>query len=303
MRCFVPIIMMVFGIGVLSLMDALVKSFGGAYPIWQITFLRYLLGLVVISPLLLVWRPRKPSWTVVRANGLRGLFVVGATACFFTSIQHIPLALATSLFFSAPLMIALFGWALLGERIQRSAFVAIGLGLVGVIIICAGSILSGQVGASGLSGEPLERGELIFGLALALTAAICYAFAMVTIRARTKDDPILSIIFLQTAGGVVVSAVPGLSFWVPIASADLVTFLLIGMCGTSGFLLLSGALARANVATLAPIEYSAFLWASLWGYLFFTELPEETTVIGAVLIIIAGLIVVRQMRAVTVEPV
>lgn len=300
MTRFLPIIMMILGIGVLSLMDALVKTLTGSYPVWQITFLRYVLGFAVIVPILFAMRPERPSWPVVRANGFRGVLVVGATVCFFYSIRHIPLALATSLFFTAPLMIAVLGWFMLGERISRAAFMAIGLGLAGVVVICVGTLFNaGFLTVGAHAADP----DLVIGLVFALVAACCYAIAMVTIRARTRNDPILIIIVLQTVGGAIVSAVPGLAVWQPLAFTDLSVFVLIGACGTCGFFLLSGALARAPVATLAPIEYGAFLWASLWGFLFFTEVPEQTTVLGAAMIVVAGLLVLRQQSPAVVEPV
>ncbi|PLX36156.1 MAG: EamA/RhaT family transporter [Hyphomicrobiales bacterium] len=289
-----PVLMMVFGIGILSLMDALVKTIGPFYPVWQITFLRYVAGLVAIVPFVLALRPEFPSWPVIRANGLRGILVVGAGVCFFKAIQFIPLALATSLFFTAPLVISVLGWVMLKEPVPRSAAVAILLGLVGVVVICSGTL------AAETLDEPFE--QLAMGLGLAFAAALFYAVAMVTIRARTRGDPIVTIILMQTIGGTVVSALPGLLVWHPIQPEHWVVYATIGACGTSGFFLLSHALARAPVATLAPIEYSAFLWASLWGYLFFAEMPRDTTLVGAALIVVAGLIVIRSAKTQRVAP-
>lgn len=286
MSRFLPVILMVLGLGTLSLMDALVKILGDGYPVWQITFLRYFFGVLVILPLVAITRPSKPTWPVVRANMSRGIILLIAAVCFFNAIQYLPLALATSLFFTAPLITVILGLLFLGEPVNGRDLSAIATGLVGVAIICGGSLTAEQ-----FSGDITE---MAIGFALGLTTAVFYSIGVVMIRARAQRDQKVTIVVLQSLASTTAAAPFGLTVWTPIEGGDWSLFLMLGVCGTAGFLAISHALARAPVAKLMPLEYTAFLWASLWGYLFFAEMPRSTTIAGAVLIVIAGMIVLKR---------
>lgn len=281
-----PPFLMVMALGTLSLMDAFVKTLGGAYPVWQITFMRYAVGAAVVIPLLIYFRPALPDRKSLTVNMTRGVIMLVAAFCFFQAIQYLPLALATSLFFTAPLIIVVLGSIFLKEPITRRALGAIAIGSLGVLVICTGSFTIDT-----LAGDP---DTMILGFALALVGVSCYAIAVVTIRARAQSDPPVMIILLQSVASAVAAAPFGFASWRPIAAVDWGMFVMIGLCGSAGFLALSHALKRAPVAKLAPFEYSAFIWASLWGFLFFSERPGVTTLIGAALIIAAGLMVIER---------
>ena len=281
-----PFAMMTLGLGSLSLMDAFVKTLGADYSVPQITFMRYLLGLVAVLPLVLIARPERPTWSVVRANMTRGVILLCAAVSFFQAIQYLPLALATTLFATAPILIVAMGSLFLGEPITRRSVAAIAIGSVGVAIICVGSLTANDL--------KIDVSQMTIGLALAFVATTFYAIGVITIRARAQQDHKVMIVLLQTSGSCIVAAPFGFAGWQPIEVGDWGSFIMLGILGTSGFLLLSSALARAAVAKLAPLEYTAFLWASLWGFLFFAELPRATTIGGAFFIIAAGLIIVRQ---------
>ncbi|MCW2308148.1 DMT family transporter [Rhodobium gokarnense] len=285
-----PVFVMVLALGGLSLMDALVKMLGASYPVWQITFLRYAFGLTVALLLIPLARPAWPDAQTIRANMLRGILVLAAAASFFHTVQYLPLALATTLFFLAPLFTVALGGLLLGEPVTRSALVALGLGLAGVVVIAGGSLATDQ-----LDGTLTENA---IGFALGILTAICYSTAIVTIRVRAQKDDKVSMAVLQSLGAVILVTPLGLATWEPVATADLGLFLAVGTCGTMGFLAISYALSLAPVTRIAPLEYAAFLWASLWGFLFFGETPRLPTILGGALIVIAGLIVIRQESAV-----
>ncbi|MBB4304175.1 S-adenosylmethionine uptake transporter [Rhodobium orientis] len=284
-----PVFVMVLALGGLSLMDALVKTLGASYPVWQITFLRYAVGVALALLLLPLARPAWPGWQTVRANMLRGVLLLAAAASFFHAVQYLPLALATTLFFLAPLVTVVLGSLFLGEPVTRNALMAIGLGLAGVVVIAGGSLTTDQ-----LEGT---TSETAIGFALGILTAICYSTAIVTIRVRAQKDDKVTMAVLQSLGAAILAAPLGLAVWEPVATSDLGLFLAVGACGTAGFLAISYALSLAPVARVAPLEYSAFLWASLWGFLLFGETPRLPTILGGALIVVAGLIVIRQEKA------
>jgi len=279
-------LLMTLGLGCLSMMDGFAKMLGAEYPVWQLTFMRYLMGLVAALPLLLLARPERPTLAMVRANMLRGVMLLLAAWCFFQAVQFLPLALATTLFATAPLTIIVLGAIFLGEPITRRALGAIAIGMVGVLVICGGSLDLTQLGGA--------TDGMVKGFVLAFGATILYAAAVIMIRARAQHDAKVNIVFFQTLSAVLVSLPFGIGAWQPVATDDWPAFLMLGILGTGGFLLISTALSRAPVATLAPFEYTAFLWASLWGFLFFSEIPQWTTLAGAILIVVAGLIVLSK---------
>lgn len=271
----------VLGIALLSSMDALIKVVAARYPTFEITFLRFAFGTLFAGAVLAVRRPGWPSRETVVANSWRALLVVVTASSFFYALGRLPLAEAQALAFLAPIFIALFGVVLLGERIDGRIIVALLAGLAGMAVIVLGSGTSGG-----------ERSWS--GIAAALVSAVTYALSMVMLRARTTRDGVATIIFFQNIGPALLLAVPAGAVWTTPAVPDLWLFLAIGCLGTFGHLILATAFARVEAARLAPLEYTALVWAMALGYLGFREVPSLQMLAGSALIVVGAMVTARR---------
>lgn len=268
------ILTMLLGLLIFTLMDALAKHLTGTYPVLQVVWARYagqtVLVLVLLAPRLgPVIRTRAPG-----LQALRSLFQFGATALFFLSLAHIGLAEATAIMDVNPVLITLGAALFLGERIGPRR-------LAGVLVALAGALII------------VRPGSGVFSLAalLPLAAAFCYAgFAVLTRRASATESAATSMLYAALLGTVLTTALlPWI--WQPVARADLWGFVLIGGMGAAGQLCLVRAFSMAEAGVIAPFGYAGLPFATLWGFVFFGTLPDGWTVIGALVIVGAGLYV------------
>ncbi|MDJ1157905.1 DMT family transporter [Chelatococcus sp. SYSU_G07232] len=271
------------GIALLSAMDAVIKAVAARYPTFEVTFLRFASGTLVALAVVAVRRPGWPSRETVAVNASRALLVVFTASCFFYALGRLPLAEALALSFLSPIFLALFGMIILRERVGGRIVVALAAGFIGMLVI-----VSGLGEAGGVTRIPWD------GAAAALASALSYALSMVLLRARAARDRVEIIILFQNVGPALVIAPLAAGAWVVPAVPDYTLFALIGLLGTTGHLILATAFARAEAARLAPLEYTAMVWAVLLGFVFFGEWPGVTTLAGAALIIAGAFAVVRR---------
>ena len=284
------------GVLVFSLQDAIIKQVSGAYPLTQVLSMRA----VVAGPILLVlvqievgWRAiLSPAfWPLTARAGL--LFV--AYMAYYLAFPALPLADAVALYFTVPLFVTALAGPFLGERAPWPVWAAVAAGFVGVLVM-------------------LQPGSGLFEPAalLSLLSAAMYAGSMLMARRLGAEQAASVMSFYQNAlfllgalviaaglqaAGIVHARHPSLSFLVrPWVMPDVWDTLLIASCGVvaaAGTMLLTSAYRVARASVVAPFEYSGVLWAPLWGFLFFAEVPRLTTVAGAVLIVGAGLVALR----------
>ena len=271
------------GEGVLTLMDALVKTQTSRYPLMQVTFLRFIFGALVATAVVAILRPRFPGPEALRFHGLRAFLSVFTATTFFYGLSKMPIAEAMALGFLSPLFMVAFGVLLLKETFDVRIAMALAAGIAGLIVI-----VSGQFTADTYSVETLK------GAAAIVVSAVLYALVVIMLRARATVDPISVIVFLQSAIPAAILAVPAWFVWQPVASEDLGKFAVIGCLAIAGHTLIANAFKRAEAARLAPIHYTILLWGILYGYLFFGDVPGAATLAGAGLIAVATLIAQRK---------
>ncbi len=264
--------------GFLSFMDAIIKSLTARFGVLEIAFLRFACGVGWATALVAVTRPGWPTRETIAFNALRSVLSVFAATLFFFGLSRLPLAEAVALSFLAPAFMALLGAMLLGERVDRRALTAIGLGFLGMLVI-----VGGQVDRSGYQGEA--------GLgALALVAAaFAYALVIVLLRSRATRDRIPVIVLIQNIGPALLLAVPAWLTWTPPASSDLAVFVLVGLLGVMGHVSLAHAFSKAEMARLAPVHYTSLVWGVLFGWLLFGDVPGLATLAGAAIIVVSSL--------------
>lgn len=277
-----PALAVAAAIAVLSGMDAAIKTFGTDVPVVQIVFLRYLFGAVFALPVYLWTGPHRIDRPRLKANGLRAVVMLVAAGTFFYAITRLPLVEAVTLAFTAPIFVVLIARVMLDEPILPRAVVAIAIGLGGVVLV-----VSGDAGAEG--GGALTAA----GIAAALVSAVAYALGIVLLRKHSATSPIPVLVFLQAAIAAALAAPFGLFVWQPLDAASWLTFALIGLLGTVGHLFMAWGFARAHAGRLAPLEYTGFLWALLFGVVLFGEVPALATYLGAAAIVVASAVATR----------
>lgn len=279
-----PILQAFIGIALLSFMDALIKAAVAGLPVLQVTFLRYVVGSLVILVLLLVERPGWPTREAILANLTRALLVVVTATSFFYALGQLPLAETLILSFVSPTFTVLFAALLLGERVGPRVVASLAAGFAGVALIVAG----------GLGVPDTQKAHSLLGVAAVLVAAVGYAATNVLLRARAQRDALIVIVAIQNFAPAAILAGPGLWVWQAPDPRAALLLGAIGILGVAGHLLLAKAYAGAEAVRLAPLDYTALIWAVLIGFLVFAEVPSAHAWIGAVLIVGSAWIVARR---------
>ena len=273
--------MMCVGVACLSVNDAIAKTLTQGYSPLQILFLRNIIALPFTMLIalrmggtgaLLSYRPM--------AHLLRGILWIGATILFFTSIMHLGLAEATALIFVAPLFITAISAIFLGEHVGRRRWLAVLAGFVGVLIV-------------------IRPGTTTFQLVSLLPVATAFVYALLMISARWVDarESVWTLLFYLTGSSALLSSFIVPFVWNPIRVEDLWLFASIAIFGTAGMTLMTQAFRLAPAAVVAPIDYTALLWATALGWLIWNEVPDTLTFLGAFVIISSGVFIILREHA------
>lgn len=240
-------------------------------------------GAVLGGLLYFARRDPLPGRDGLRLHLLRGTVAPFMAVTFFWGVVRVPLAEGIALSFIAPIITLYLAAVMLGERISRNAVLASLLGLAGVAVIIAGR----------LNHSHYDE-QALWGAASILVSAVLYAFNLILQRKQAQVASPAEIAFFQSfvAGCVLALAspflgvFPGAAYW-----PDIIISAVLMM---AALLLLSWAYARAEAQVLVTVEYTAFIWASLFGWQFFREEVTLATLIGAGLIVTGCLIATQQ---------
>lgn len=276
------ILLLIAAMAALGGMDALAKGLTQDLPPLQVVWARYTAQTAVV---LIVFAPRLKQLMRTRHLGLqvaRSAFLFGATFCFFTSISILGLAEAVALFEINPLVIAIAAFLFLGEPLGVRRIAAVSFGLIGALII-------------------IRPGGSLFVPAaiLPLLAACSYAGYAVSTRFLGRDENILtSLVYTTLFGAMVSSALVG-SVWVAPSSPAIAMMIGMGVIGTIGQWFLIRAFTVAEAGAIAPFSYVGLVFALIMGLVFWGEWPDAVTLIGAFVIVAAGLYVWHRERTLT----
>jgi drug/metabolite transporter (DMT)-like permease len=207
---------------------------------------------------------------------LRTLFLVAAMTLYFLSIARIPLATAVSTYLVGPIIAVVLSVVVLKESLTPRKALSLIVGFVGSMVILR----------PGGSADP--------GLLLALGSGIFFAFYLIATRQAAKgSDPIKTLAFQCVAGTLLLTPQAVLSWSIPIWS-DLLFFAGLGLLSATSHILSIVAFRHAAASTLAPLVYLELIGAVLVGYLAFHEIPDISTILGAGLIVLAGLLLLQR---------
>jgi drug/metabolite transporter (DMT)-like permease len=269
-----------------SIMGALIKIVSTRLPNEMVVFFRSAMGLLVLMPWL--WHRGLHRLHTRRFGGqlIRALAGLAAMYCYFYAIAHLTLAEATLLNYSTPLFVPFIAAFWLKERIPASLGWILAIGLAGILLILK-------------PGAGLFTPVALIGLASGMFAAV----AMVGIRRLTRTDSAASIVFYFSAISAAVSAVPLLWTWQTPDPGLWILLVLMGMVASVAQLLLTRAYACAPAAQVGPLTYITVVFAALVGWIFWGEVPDGYTVLGAGMVILGGVLAIRRFaRFNTGEP-
>lgn len=278
-------------VAVLSIMDALMKALVIALGIYAISLWRSLTTLILAAVLYLPHRLPWPGRSTLKIHVARGAVVMVMALLFFWGIGRVPLAQAIALTFIAPLIALILAALFLRETIGPRSIAGSIAAFAGVIVIVYGQAHA-QLGPG-----------VLLGTVAIIASALCYAVNIVLMRHQALAAKPLEIAFFQSlvVTGLWLAVIPfaGLPLW-PEAIWWGWIALAAGM-SLMGGLLFAFAYARAEASYLAVTEYSAFLWASVLGWLIFQERLGPFTLGGAALIVGGCIVASRGKRAVPPE--
>jgi drug/metabolite transporter (DMT)-like permease len=259
-----------------ALMGATIRHLSADLDNAVIVFARNLVGLAILLGISAGSGLGDLATRVPALHLLRGIAGTAAMYCFFYAIANMPLADAMLLKLTAPLFMPLVALLWLKEGFTWHVLAALGVGFAGV-----GLILSPDLGQ-------LQPVALI-----ALLGGVLAAIAKVTVRRLSASEPTTRIVFYFAAIGTAISLVP-LAWWGQSpAASHLAWFILLGICATGGQFLLTRGMASAPAARLAPFTFFSVVFGAALGWLFWDELLRWTTLAGALLVLVAALVVGR----------
>ncbi len=275
---------LLFALGAFALFaahDVLIKLLGGVYSPFQIVFFSVLFSFPLSTVMLMrdaepgTLRPVHPWWMALRTAA-----IVCASGSAFFAFTVLPLADTYALLFAMPILVTLLAIPILGETVRLRRGLAIGAGLLGVMIV----LQPGQA-------------DLNIGHAAAVFAACCSALASIVVRKVGRAERSVSMMLYPAMATFLVMGAAMPFVYKPMAAWDLGMNALIAALAFAAMLLTINAYRHAEAALVAPMQYSQMLWALLYGWLIFEEWPGGTTFLGVALIIASGLyIVFREAR-------
>jgi drug/metabolite transporter (DMT)-like permease len=271
-----------------SMMSVLVKLASTRLPIGEIVFARALLTLVISY--VLVRRANLSPWGTQRGRLLvRGLLGFAALGLYYVSLARLPLADATTLHFTQPIITALLAWWLLGERVGWAAAFAIACGIAGVLLVVH-------------PGVPLSGGAEPTGVAVALLSAVFAAFAYVTVRQLSRTEhPLVIVLYFPLVATPLALPWAAYDFVWP-AGTDWLLLVGIGITTQLGQVFLTLGLTAERAGRAMAVGYLQIGFAVGWQFLVFAQAPELGTVLGAALVIAGTLAVSATTRRDVARP-
>jgi drug/metabolite transporter (DMT)-like permease len=264
-------------------MDAVLKVLSTSYPALQVGALRGASSLpFVLASVALTgsWRDLKVvRWELHLVRGVLALVMLWG---FVVAVSVLSLADAYAIFLIAPLIVTAVAVPLLKEHVDWRRWVAIGVGLSGVLWML-------QPGGSALN---------IYGALGALASAVAYAFASVSVRVMTKTESTVSLVFWFLVLLTIFAGLLSIPVWVPIRDEHWPWLALLGVFGALGQHFITEAFRNAPASVVTPFEYTALLWGVLLDLVVWGVLPGAITLVGGAIVIGAGLYLIRREAAV-----
>jgi S-adenosylmethionine uptake transporter len=263
--------------------DALAKIMVGHFDVAEILVIRSVGGLAMLLPV--AWYLR----VALRMHGhwgwhlFRILAQLGDSYCFYLATRTLPLADVMTFYMAGPIIVTAISGLLMGEKVGPYRWTAVIVGFVGVIIALAPT------------GATFSSGSLI-----ALAGSFMFAISLVITRKQRDTHP-LTMVATQFAGSGLIAALFAPLAWVTPGITDLSLLLLLGVGAAACFLMITRALALAPASLLAPFQYSAILWAAMFGWIIWQDVMTPRIILGNAILIASGLFVFYRERRLAIS--
>lgn len=274
-------LVMLVAVAMFALMDTGMKLLAAHYPATQVAALRGLAS----WPFVVVWvllsggpgQLLRVRWPL---HLLRGVLAVVMLATFAYALKRLPLAEAYALFFVAPLLVSALAVPLLGEQVGWRRWCAIGVGLLGTVVIL----------------RPSGQGLLsLSGLAV-LASALAYAIGAISVRVLGRSDTTQAMVFWMLSLLALFATILAWPEWRTVRGEDVWLLAGVGVSGAAGQYCVTEAFRRTPASLVAPLEYTALVWALGLDWLLWRTFPDATTLLGAGIIVASGLYLIRGER-------
>ncbi|MBS0561315.1 MAG: DMT family transporter [Proteobacteria bacterium] len=275
------ILLMCAGVAMLPFMNVGVKYLAQSYPVPQITWARFTGHLIVMLALFM------PRYGIKLLLPQRPLVQIGRSAMMLTSnlvyvmaIATVPLATASVIGFTSPLLVTALSVPLLGESVGWRRWTAVLVGFAGAVLVI----------------RP-ESGFADPAVLLILISSFCYALYQIGTRWVARyDNAATGIVFTALVGSLVMTFVLPFSFKLPTSALDITVFAGIGVIGGFGHYLIIRAFQIGQAAVIAPLGYVELLGSVALGYVFFGNFPDLLTWVGAAIIVASGVYIALRER-------
>ena len=250
-----------------AIMYALIKGVGLEFGIVQLVFFRSLVALLIFSPMLLQNRHLLKT-NRLKGHLLRSIFGLASMFCLFISAPHIPFTDLTLIIFTMPLFVTILSYPLLKEKVARNQYLIVIAGFIGIFI----------------ATEPETNNFTIYYF-IAVAGSALYGLAVITIRQLGETEAPGTTFFFFTIICTILSGCTLPFDWISPNSMDWAYLFGIGVFGGLAQFAMIKAYKLAPANLIAPVEYTQFLWAIVFGLLIWGEVPSVKTYIGALIII------------------
>ena len=269
------------GIALFATMDAAAKWVGRSYPLTAAVWLRYLVPTLLVGSYLVVTRGLKFAHAARPAiQILRGITLVISTLCFWTALSHLPLVEAVTVSFVCPTMVVIFSALLLGARPQRTHWIALLIGFVGVLIALRPGLTHTGIGA----------------IAALASAAFYALYLVLTRKVADQADALVLLFHANAIGALALTVLAPATARMPNIPAEWMILPALGVFGALGHWCMIKAYSIADASTLAPFMYAQLLVATFYGWLIYDNLPDGFTLLGMLVILASGLYVLSEGR-------
>ena len=275
-------------------MASLIKTTAPRIPPGEAVFFRSFFAIPVIV-VWLMWR-HELSTGLRTANPMghvwRGVVGTSAMGLGFAGLGLLPLPEVTAIGYAAPLLVVIFAAMFLGENVRAFRLTAVAIGLVGVLIVLSPRL--------SINAAAIDVSETL-GAVVVLGGAVFAALAQVFVRKLVQTERTAAIVFWFSVTAATLSLITLPWGWVVPSPLDAGLLIVAGVLGGFGQILLTSGYRYADASLIAPFEYTSMLLALGVGYFIFDEVPTSVMLLGALLIIAAGVLIIWRVRQLGLE--
>ena len=277
--------LMAAGIFVFAVNDALGKWLVATYSVGQVLLIRSLAALAVLAPFIVRDRQSFAAAPRPSMQAVRALFATVEVACFYWAVAYLPLADVMAYYLAGPIFVTAIVGTVLREPVGWRRWSAVIVGFFGVLVCL-------RPGSGALSWPAL----------IALAGSFTFSLSMIATRSLRGTTDIV-LVTAQTAAAMIFGAVLAPIGWVTPPPRDALLLALLGMVAMVAHVCVNRSLKLAPASIVVPYQYTTIVWAVLFGYWVFGDVPDAAMLLGAAIIIAAGLfIVLRERRLARHEP-